>query len=116
MRNFSSFFFTLPSVVAGLIGFNANILGYIGSAGTYGTYKDIDNLTKNGYYDVKGLSESNGTIPYSAYGVLLNIAGVGSSGYGLQILISNNATSTATRLAVRVQVNNGWIPWTFIAS
>ena len=101
--------------VAGVIGFNDSFLGYVGSIGDYGTYKDIDNLPKNGYYDVKGTSNLQGTVPFQSYGLLLNISGVGTSGYGLQLLLANNSTSTGSRIAMRVRINNTWIGWTTLS-
>ena len=106
---------TLASVVAGLMGFNSSFLGYVGAIGDYGTYKDVDNLPKNGYYDVKGTSNITGTVPFQSYGLLMNISGIGTSGYGFQLLLANNSTSTGTRIAMRVRINNTWIGWTTLS-
>ena len=106
---------TLASVVAGLMGFNSSFLGYVGAIGDYGTYKDVDNLPKNGYYDIKGTSNITGTVPFQSYGMLLNISGIGTSGYGFQLLLANNSTSTGTRIAMRVRINNTWIGWTTLS-
>ena len=101
--------------VAGLMGFNSSFLGYVGAIGDYGTYKDVDNLPKNGYYDVKGTSNITGTVPFQSYGLLMNISGIGTSGYGFQLLLANNSTSTGTRIAMRVRINNTWIGWTTLS-
>ena len=80
--------------------------------------KAVENFTthaKNGYYDVKGTSNITGTVPFQSYGLLINISGIGTSGYGFQLLLANNSTSTGTRIAMRVRINNTWIGWTTLS-